>query len=83
MVRVDQAPVGKVNRHRIDGEVPPYQVVGDPVTEGDHWFAGVGLVRVRAEGGHLDSILLPAGSQQGPDGAEVTTHIPDRRADRT
>ena len=75
-VRVDEGEVGQAQRHRVDREVAPHQVVLEGVAEGHDRLAGLAVVGVGAVGGHLDD----GAAAPGPDGAEVAAHVPGRRA---
>jgi len=76
--RVGELVARHRDRHRVHREVAPLQIVDEAVAVPHDRVAAHAVVRVRAEGGHLD-LLAP---EQAPDRPEVGAGGPDRRAVR-
>jgi hypothetical protein len=77
-VRVDEGEVGQPQRHGVDGEVTPDEVVLEGVAERDDRLAGLAVVGVGPVGRHLDDHVGAAGA----DRAELAAHVPRRGAPR-
>src|SRR5690606_7687172 len=71
-VGVDEGEVGQPQRHRVDGEVAPDQVVLEVVAERHHRLARLRVVGVGPVGRELQVVLAPAGA----DGAEGAADVP-------
>jgi hypothetical protein len=77
-VRVDELQRRQPQRHRVDGEVAPDQVVGQVVAEGHLRLAGGPVVGVLAVGRHLDHDHAAADVLASADRAERAAHVPVR-----
>jgi hypothetical protein len=77
-VRVDEGEVGQPQRHGVDGEVAPDEVVLEGVAERDDRLAGLAVVGVGPVGRDLDDHVAAAGA----DRAELAAHVPGRGAPR-
>jgi hypothetical protein len=73
-VQVDELQARELERHGVDREVAPDQVVGKAATEGDLRLAGLPVIDVGAVGRDLDDGRALAQA----DGAEVAADLPVR-----
>ena len=73
-VRVGELAPRHTDRHRVDGEVPPAQVVDQALAVLDHWIAADPVVRIGPE--RCD--LQPEAAPLCADGAELAPGLPYR-----